>query len=337
MSTTCPCVIADLRAYIVFFLGLWTGFVCLGSSRSFKPAAGNMLCSTCPSDRSTLRTAARSSTECLCRAGLAQDGETGEICVDCPGGFYCNGTGVALQCLEGATSSTRSTSLEDCLCGPGLFKNQITCDPCPQGKYKQDSGNAAFCIGQCPSNSLSKEGSRSLADCSCTEGYYAELDSEGRLSRCASCAGLTHFRCDGGFREENGTDFHILPLARAGFYQTGILTAYKCTVVAEDGLSACLGGVTCSDNDKHGESNSLEHCMEGAVGNLCAPGSTGMLCGECPVGWSRHNLQQPCLPCAGATLSMTSSIVADVSLKAWKSNEVHRGAINSIFVAKTKQ
>ena len=296
----------------------------MGSGRSFKIAAGNMLCSTCPSDRSTLRTAARSSTECLCRAGLSQDGEA---CVDCPQGFFCNGTGVALQCLDGATSSTRSTSLDDCLCGPGLFKNQITCDPCPQGKYKEDIGNAAFCSRDCPSNSLSKEGSTGLADCSCAGGHYAELDSEGRLSTCASCAGLAHFRCDGGFREsdENGTKLHLPPLARAGFYQTGILTAYKCSVVAEDGLSACLGGVTCSDND-NGKSGSLEHCREGAVGNLCAPGSTGMLCGECPVGWGRQNLQRPCVPCTAAALSMTTSILADVSLKAGKPNEVYRGA-----------
>ena len=277
----------------------------------FKTIAGNSLCSSCEPGKSTLQVASRLEGECLCRPGLAADGDANSgNCSSCLPGFFCNGTGMALACQEGATSPPEARSPEDCICQAGRYRSGSSCELCPRGRYKLAVGDEGFCPLQCPTNADCKTGSADLAACFCGKGYFAELDSANMLSRCASCATLPNLHCPGGFRNSSLTPQHALPSAKPGFFQTGVVTVYKCSVLTEDGSSACMGAGAC---DELGSSSRV--CI-GKFGNICAEGSAGMLCGQCPPNWARQSLQSHCQPCFVTSLELAVAVLADVSTKA---------------------
>ena len=143
-------------------------------------------------------------------------------------------------------------------------------------------------------------------------GFYAVLDAAGLLSRCGSCAFLPNLQCLGGFHSQAGitqAGNHKLPVARPGYFQTGVTLAVKCTAVTATGLSACLGGQLCTQDD-------TVECF-GTYDNACDEGSTGFFCGECLASWARSAFQQPCEPCAaGAVLPLVASVIIDVGTKA---------------------
>ena len=278
----------------------------------YKASVGNLPCSRCSTDKSST-SAATSPLDCRCRAGLAAEGS---MCRDCSEGFFCPGKGEELACPENATSRAGSSLQTDCLCTPGYFFREDNCEACPPGRYKPTLANELTCPLQCPTNALSARGSTSLSACFCAEGYFAELDSADSIARCASCSGLPHLQCPGGF--EGQTTQHKLPVSSPGYFQTGTTTAVKCNVVAANGLSTCLGGIICTEGDSKGLST---ECV-GIYHNACGEGSTGELCGECPAGWGRHAFQQPCQPCAaGAALPL---ILSYLSTSARRSQHVER-------------
>ena len=122
-------------------------------------------------------------------------------------------------------------------------------------------------------------------------GFYA-VREEGLLSRCASCAFLPHLQCPGGFHTRAGVvqaGDHRLPVARPGFFQTGVTVAVKCTAVTATGLSACLGGQLCAQGD-------TVECF-GKYDNACDEGSTRVPLWRMPS-W----LGQECLPTALRTV-----------------------------------
>ena len=274
---------------------------------AYKADAGNRLCSSCPEDQTTLQEASTSMLECLCRAGFSRpENETDASCINCRPGFFCNGTGVAFSCPEGATSLEAARSLQDCSCEAGRYKDGSSCKLCPSGRYNPFGGNEASCPLQCPTSSSSANGSSSLADCFCLPGFYAQTEG-GSLARCASCDTLSTLRCPGGF--VGFSLRHQLPLAKPGFFQTGVVTAFKCSVVLEDGRSTCLGGGFCDSAED------VSGCV-GKYKNTCAEGSLGFLCGECPTGWARTEFQAPCQHCHESALPLIASIVVDVGSKA---------------------
>ena len=270
----------------------------------YKPTVGNALCTSCPPDKTTSGKAATSELECGCQRGLAADGRA---CVDCQPGFFCPGGGEAVRCPEGATSGAGASGPSDCICQSGRYSSGSACEPCQPGRYKPAEGNSQSCPFQCPTSAQSKNGSASFADCFCEPEFHAVLDLAGSLARCASCATFTNLRCPGGFHEQ--TSMHRLPVARPGFFQTAELTAFKCSVVLDGGLSACLGSDLCQGGS--GE------CV-GKYGNRCDESATGWLCGECLPGWARTSFRAPCQECAQhvATLSLITSVFADVGSKA---------------------
>ena len=271
---------------------------------AYKAAAGNSLCSNCPAGQSTLELASKQPQDCFCLPGFSL---TEDSCDDCSPGYFCNGTGIAFSCPEGATSVQGSRSLEECVCKAGLHKIGSSCALCPPGRYKPYDGNDATCPLQCPTSSSSSNGSTSLEDCFCLPGYYAQLEA-GFLSRCVSCASLSALYCLGGFKE---TGHHQLPVALPGYYQTKVDTAFSCHVLLEDGKSTCMGGSFC------GEKGDLANgtCV-GKYGNACHEGSVGFLCAECPPGWARTGFQMPCQPCQKSMLMLFGAAFADVTSKA---------------------
>ena len=276
---------------------------------SYKDTAGNFLCSNCPDTRSTIGEGAKTVLECLCEPGLVANGTE---CMDCPRGFYCDGTGGQVSCAEGATTAdVKATSADSCICEAGRLKSTTTCDPCPQARYKPAMGNDVICPFQCPTNADSNLGATSLVDCFCSPGFFAALDSMGKLSRCVSCEAMNRtLDCKGGFRNQTKKD-HVLPVAKPGFFQTGVITALKCNAKTEDGSSACLGGSACLQDD--GDDNCIELA---GFRNLCASGTTGLLCGECPMNWAKDSFRTHCRECSGSAGALTASIILDVTTKA---------------------
>ena len=270
----------------------------------YKAVVGDTQCSRCSTNKTSME-GAMSPLDCQCRSGLAADGDT---CRDCREGSSCPGQGEERRCQDSATSRAGSILQADCLCLPGYYalEAQGICEPCQPGRYKPTLANDPSCLLQCPTNAQSANASTNLTDCFCMPGFYAVLD-EGSLSRCGSCAFLPHLQCLGGFHTQAGIT-HKLPVARPGYFQTGVTLAVKCTAVTATGLSACLGGQLCAQDD-------TVECF-GKYDNACDEGSTGFLCGECPAGWARSAFQQPCEPCAaGAVLPLVASVIIDVGTK----------------------
>ncbi|CAE7241672.1 UVR8 [Symbiodinium sp. CCMP2592] len=278
---------------------------------SYKETAGNALCSGCPVDKSTLEEASRSIQDCLCRPGSfsVSSNQSGGDCSTCHPGSYCNGTGIAFECQEGANSTAGARSPDECICRAGHFQRGSSCELCQRGRYKSSDSNEVSCPLQCPTSAESEEGSISRAACFCQRGFYAELDPNGvDLARCASCANFASLSCPGGFAEtSNSPNSHRLPVAIPGYFQTGTLTAVKCFVVLDNGLSVCLGSGQCQSDEE-------VDCV-GKYGNACEEGSTGILCGECPPGWARSGFRAACRPCGQAILPLVASILGDVGSK----------------------
>eukprot|EP00438_Fugacium_kawagutii_P025195 Skav218081 [mRNA] locus=scaffold3382:28574:32118:- [translate_table: standard] len=268
-----------------------TGYEYVGTSCTpctkgqYKATIGNENCNSCPVGKATLTMGSTSLQDCLCQAGTFEhEGE----CSDCQKGFFCPGTGKAEECPEHTLSpGTGARTNSSCLCIPGYYLNGATCEPCPRGRYKGNLGTEA-CTQLCPANADSYPGATSLDDCFCTEGYHAELVSSVRLDRCASCASYVGLVCLGGFDDSKE---HVQPKAEAGFYQTGTASASKCRVFLANRSSACLGQ------------------------NQCAEGTTGTLCGECPLGWARSTDFTPCDACmeGSATGLLSATILYEVT------------------------
>ncbi|CAL1160422.1 unnamed protein product [Cladocopium goreaui] len=289
----------------------------------YKVDVSNGACTDCPQLMSTLNEGATSMLECQCEAGLYAD-ENG-ACIACLEGFYCPGTGQAVICPQNSTTVSPGSSQQSaCICLAGYYfaSAELWCEPCQRRRYKPNQGNGE-CALTCPTNADSELASTSLDDCFCMPGFHANIDSAGKLASCTSCSyqGLI---CEGGFVKANLTNLtnlsnipqvHAQPLATPGFYQTGQSSSVECDVLLPDGSSACRGGGLCVAQRLQLPTPSG---CNGVFGNACAEGSTGMLCGECPEGFSRDNYPELCQPCpAGAAALLSVGILSDIFQKAF--------------------
>ncbi|CAE7779820.1 gefF [Symbiodinium sp. CCMP2592] len=272
----------------------------------YKSSLADTECDKCETPKSTVQRGAISVHECVCAAGLYDhEGD----CRICEIGYYCNGSGVALPCPANSTTiSEGSRSLSECLCEAGYEADRDAerCEPCPSGRYKPSLGNEV-CSLTCPANADSSRGSTEVDACYCLPGHVAETDNKGQLQRCASCALYSGLVCPGDFDE--GTRNHTQPRSIAGWFQTGSTLAVQCHVVLPNGDSACSGLSPECKRDP-----TLAACGK-AVGNQCAEGSSGMMCGECPDGWGRGSPLEYCQPCPqdeGAWL-LAAAVLADLT------------------------
>ena len=284
----------------------------LGSCRicpqgEYKSTLADTECEKCETSKSTVAPGAVSVQQCTCAAGLyEQNGE----CLSCEVGFFCNGTGAAMRCPENSTTIAGGTrTAEECFCMAGYQSGAdaselgALCTPCPSGRYKPNLGNEV-CWLTCPANADSRPGSTQLADCYCVPDHVAELDRSGQLDRCVGCALFSGLVCPGGFSGNHVN--HSQPRALEGWFQSGPTLAVQCLVLLPDGRSVCSGG-----SPECQRSPGVEGCSR-RFGNRCAEGSTGIMCGECPIGWARASLLTHCQPCPagqGAVLFSWAVIV----------------------------
>eukprot|EP00913_Durusdinium_trenchii_P027642 g25923.t1 len=210
----------------------------------------------------------QSAAECQCSPGFGIDQVTG-ACDPCILGEYkdniadavcdrCDGSGFKTLCPPHSTTPNENQRgmASDCECTAGYFyisngSDQTVCKACDRGRYKPNLGKGpGQCPLTCPANAITEPAASSLSDCFCLPDFYADVEeSTGQLARCISCTweGLL---CRGGFENRSAAApsaprVHALPIARTGFYQTGVTTAVACDVQLEDGSSACLGGEPC--------------------------------------------------------------------------------------------
>ncbi|CAE7037113.1 Herc4 [Symbiodinium sp. CCMP2592] len=272
----------------------------------YKSALADAECEKCETPKSTVQRGAMSVQQCVCGAGLYDhEGD----CRSCEIGYYCNGSGIALPCPANSTTiSEGSRSRTECLCEAGYETGRDAglCEPCPPGRYKPSAGSGV-CFLTCPANADSSPGSTEVDACYCLPGHVAEMDKKGQLSRCASCALYSGLVCNGNF--DVGTRNHTQPRAIAGWFQTGSTLAVQCHVVLPNGDSVCSG---LSPECKHDPT--LAACSE-PVGNQCAEGSSGVMCGECPEGWGRGTLLEYCQPCPPVNRAwlLFASVLADLT------------------------
>ena len=133
-------------------------------------------------------------------------GDASGECAVCMLGYYCPGTGEAIQCPRNSTTTSVGRSLTDCICMAGFYsvQDESLCQPCQHGKYKPNIGNGE-CPLACPTSADSQLGASSLDDCYCQSGFHALTDaSTGSLARCALCD-YTGLACRGGFEGANLT------------------------------------------------------------------------------------------------------------------------------------
>ncbi|CRG95926.1 cysteine repeat modular protein 3, putative [Plasmodium gallinaceum] len=92
----------------------------------------------------------------------------------CPNNYYCNRESFEKsKCPLNSVKRNYKGTIEKCLCLPGFFlkKDLNICIPCEKGTYKNIISNDE-CM-KCPLNfTTSDEGSNSIYDCTCREGYY---------------------------------------------------------------------------------------------------------------------------------------------------------------------
>ncbi|CAE7817681.1 Scube1 [Symbiodinium microadriaticum] len=282
----------------------------------YKDAISMDACTRCPSEKSTLEVGATSPEQCRCEAGLFADGSG--FCSSCEIGFYCPGTGEAVSCPQNSTTvAPGGRTATDCICLPGYRKGATSCQACEPGTYKPTVGNDATCALECPANSMSDFASTSLADCFCLPRFHAILDNafdQGSLARCAGC-NYQGLECRGGFENEtNGTERrHAQPVAEPGFYQAGLSTARECDVLLPDGSSACKGGANCVAQRMD---LPVPQSCNGMLGNECAEGSTGVLCGECPDHWARDDYPELCRKCPPDSAGdLSFAVLSDIGQK----------------------
>ncbi|CAE7249789.1 Svep1, partial [Symbiodinium natans] len=270
---------------------------------SYKPTTGDRLCTPCPASTSTLAIGATSFQECRCQVGLYA--EAGE-CRACRPGFYCPGTGAAVECPPNSFADAGAWQELDCECIAGYYMSGSgTCTPCRPQSYKPVRGNEE-CVLKCPNNANSTPAASVLEDCFCLPGYHARFDEQGQLFRCASCESYEGLTCYGGFVENTTADgIHTQPVADPGFFQTGELVAVRCEVETDAG-STCLGASIC----ENGSTPCVGHYI-----NQCTTGSAGMLCGECSEDWARTAYGEMCQPCVSGVGGMVGSILGDVLQK----------------------
>ena len=124
---------------------------------TYKDAANNSACTTCPSLTSTQATTSTAATDCLCNPGYFRNDTLG-TCAECPRHTYkpILSDSACTACLTPTahTLTTGNTDTSACVCGPGygLYNPDTTrvCRQCPLDTYQNGTTNSSCDAACCP-------------------------------------------------------------------------------------------------------------------------------------------------------------------------------------------
>ena len=157
----------------------------------------------------------------------------------CPANTYNDGSLTTCQTCPSPTtytSATGSTSVSDCICQPGYYRDNGVCTACAQGAYKSETGDAACssCSATDSNTNTLSTASTSVSDCLCVANY------ELRDGSCQACPA-------GGAKHIIGNDACIDCTDFATLADNGVHAASSCLcdpgyTGSHLGCSACLTG-----------------------------------------------------------------------------------------------
>lgn len=123
-----------------------------------------------------------------CKSFAAQVGNV--RCVECPAHTVRDAGGSCADCAPGSERLLGSEACTPCAPGSAWLKGSA-CSVCSDGQYA--SGNGSVTCTACPVFSTSSaSGSTTVHDCTCVEGYYFDIDADGRAS-CQQCRDVLEF------------------------------------------------------------------------------------------------------------------------------------------------
>jgi hypothetical protein len=253
---------------------------CIDCAPGFFSPGNVASCTQCPLNTTT-GSSDRSMADCVCIAGYGGTGPYG--CRACTPGYYKDTIG-NLPCTpcpnDGVLGPEASTTVLNCMCGPGYSREaDDTCQPCPAGRYKESSGDAACTL--CPLNSWSPEGNVNKSSCYCLPGFLTA--SPGVCVECPT----------GTYNEENGaSECKFCPLFSWSLLGSKSRTDCLCYRGYYFSGGECLKCLPGTFNPFNG-STSCQDCPEGSTS---IPASTNLEKCFCPVGKTGNN-GAVCTPC----------------------------------------
>ena len=140
-------------------------------------------------------------TSCLdCELGSVQPSTGQSSCLECPLGQYAKDKETCEECLtcddnevNPMCNERRSDNTGVCVCDKGYYKDAFTCQPVPEGFFKDTSGDEAT-GKQCTRERGSffttiNVGSTSINDCVCEQNYVHDTKED----KCNACKGDTPY------------------------------------------------------------------------------------------------------------------------------------------------
>ncbi|XP_055867264.1 neurogenic locus Notch protein-like isoform X3 [Biomphalaria glabrata] len=283
----------------------------------YKDENANSNCTKCPDHKITLGQGSSSITNCnITHCELGFYSMDNIFCLDCPIGTYKNFTGNQ-QCLHcpnyRTTTENGSTDITNCSfahCVPGFYlMNNISCIICPNGTYKNFTGNQA-CL-KCPKNrTTTNVGAIDISNCSyahcepgfyssdniscsiCPNGTYKDFTGNQPCSKCPSDKTTT----DLGATDISNCSFaHCEP----GFYSEDNISCSACTNGTYKQFTGSQSCLKCPLHKTTSDVGSTEisHC---SITN-CEPGfysRDNISCSICPNGTYKNFFgTQPCSKC----------------------------------------
>jgi len=274
--------------------------------QSYKPTAGNIACTSCPTGKISYDTSKLSIQDCRCNTGYTgPDGSAS--CTPCPASTYKDVRGTT-QCKSCANGNgyhelVAQTTNENCKCNAGYYGGYSGCSPCAAGTYKvRDvttstividgnycqpctagtySGVAAGSCTACPLGSTSATRSTSVTSCTCISGYSGPAGGP--------CVALD---CLTGYTGPPGSCTQCV----AGTYK-GVSGSAACDVCVAGKFSAGLGQI--SDTA----------CQNCAVGKFSTAAAS--VCTNCAVGsYAAITGSSECTKCPSNSSSPSASIAS---------------------------
>ena len=165
---------------------------CLCDAPFVKHADGTCVCpvdtfyenipATCTNCQANAQAPMGSNTSLDCTCNADYEGQTGQICAECPSGTYkstISNTDTCQPCPPFSNSPSQSTAESDCLCNAPFVKNADETCVCPVDTFYEN--DPATCTN-CQANAQAPIGSNTLLNCICSAGYHGQ---NGQI--CAEC------------------------------------------------------------------------------------------------------------------------------------------------------